>query len=364
MRGTDSGGFSGPHIVATSAQFHVIVSNGNSTFESFFVDGGWDGNSSGLTGDIFHFDGTGSNPSNVAYNIHLRNVRMRNAKQRAIYWYRAGYGSVSACASNNSGLHGVELEGSPAVQSTPTVHSTTVKFDGSCTFSDTPNGYGLKLTEFASIALSGVIMENTRGIQLLGNDNRTLTLIDVYQEGTIGGKFITANTSSGIGLTMLGCFGAVVGMDNLANWQDVHIFGNAAIATPAIPLAGRVYEDTSQELTTAASGSVTAATLTLGVGTWKVSGEVQIADAGGLSSTLTLASRLTTNAGDTGLANATNGNFEIGADTSGAARSSDRSKTYKIMRLTAPATVYLRAYFSFASGLLAYKGHLYAELLQ
>jgi hypothetical protein len=360
VRGTDSGGFSGPHIQASAADFHVITSNGNSTFSDFYVDGGWDGASTALAGDIFHFDGTGTNPANVAYNIHLRNVRMTHAKQRAIYWYLPGYSSVSACASNNSGSHVVELHGTTGVQ------ATTVKFDGSCTFSDAPNGYGMKLTEFVSIGLSGVIMENTRGIQLNGVNNRALTLIDVYQEGTSGGKFLSSNESSGIGLIMMGCYGAVIGMDDILNWQDVHILGNAAIAASAIPLTGRIQEAISDELATSITGgvNVTAVSLPLGVGTWRVNGEVQIADAGGLSSTLVLASRLTTSSTSSGLANATNSNFEVGADTSGAARSSDRSRTYKIVRLTAPATIYLRAYFNFASGTLAYKGHLYAELLQ
>ncbi len=359
VMGCDDSGFSGPHIRANSSQFHVITSVGNSTFENFYVHGGWDGSTAGQDGDVFHFDATGANPSNVAYNIHLKSVRVGFAKKRSVYWYKGGYGSIQSCAMNNSGLHVVELEGTVGVQ------CTTIQITGKSTLSDAPNGDALKMTECVSILCNGVIMENTNGISIHSSGNRAISLIDVYQEGT-DGNFISGASSSGVGLTIAGCFGGVVGMEDLANWQDVHIYGNGNLTPFAVPLAGRVSEVTGSELTTATTGgvNVTATSLDLGIGTWKVFGEVQIGDAGSLSASLSAACRLTTNVADSGLANATNANFEVGADRRTTSGNSERMKVYKVIRLTAAATVYLRANFNFAAGTLAYKGHLYAELLQ
>lgn len=359
VRGTDDSGFANPHIVASSAQFNVILSYGNSTFENFFIDGGWDASSIGQSGDVFHFDATGQNPSNVAYNIHLRNVRIRKAKKRAVYWYKGGYGSIRSCAMNNVGLHVVELEGTVDPQ------TTTIVIDGNSTLSDADNGDALKMTECVNIMCCGVVMENTNGISLHSSANRSIALIDVYQEGT-NGNFLSGSTSGGIGLTIVGCFGAVIGMEDLANWQDVHIFGNSNLTPFAIPLAGRISEVTGAETTTSTTGGVsfTATSLALGIGTWKVGADLQIADGGGLSASLVLACKITTNVADAGLANATNANFEVGAYTSGTAGNSDRVKAYKVVRLTSATTVYLRGYANFAAGTLAYKGHLYAELMQ
>lgn len=359
VMGCDDSGFSGPHIQASSAQFNVITSVGNCTFENFHVDGGWDRVTAGQSGDVFNFDGTGANPSNVAYNIHLRNVRISDAKKRAVYWYKGGYGSIQSCAMNNVGLHVVELEGTAGVQ------CTTIQITGMTTLSDADNGDGLKMTECVCIAVNGAIMENTNGVSIHSNGNRSISLIGLYQEGT-NGNFISGSTSGGIGLTIAGCFGGVIGMEDLANWEDVHIYGNGNLTPFAIPIGGRISEVTGAETTTSTTGGVsfTATSLALGIGTWKVEADLQIADGGGLSASLVLACKITTNVADAGLANATNANFEVGAYTSGTAGNSDRVKAYKVVRLTSATTVYLRGYANFAAGTLAYKGHLYAELMQ
>jgi hypothetical protein len=359
VRGTDDSGYANPHIVASTDQFDVIVSYGNSTFENFFVDGGWAGGA-GQVGDVFHFDATGQNPSNVAYNIHLRNVRIRRAKRRAVYWYKGGYSSMRSVAINNVGLHAVELTGTPEVQ------CTTIQIDGKSTLNDAPNGYGLKITEGVSILVNGVIIENTQGINLNSNNNRALTFIDVYQEGTTG-TFLSGASSSGVGLTMIGCYGANgIGMENLANWQDVHIFGGSNLVPFAIPLTGRIVDATGDQILSNTTGGVnfTSLSIPLGVGTYEIRGDVQIADGGSLSSSLTLSCKLTTNAADNGPFNFTDNNFSIGAATLEATGRSSRINAFQVFRLTAAATVYLRVYANFAAGTMASKGHLYAKLVQ
>lgn len=348
---------SGAQIRASSAQFDVITCTGNSSFKNFCVHGGWDGVTAGLTGDCFSF----VNPGGFAYVIDMQNINISFAKKRGIYWEAGGYGSLFRVLCYSSGLHGIELFGT-----TPVFVTTTIWIGGGSVFTTTPNGYGAKLTQCIEVALEGVTMESTKGIQINGGANRALSFNRVYQEFNVGSNFIDFGTSAGIGVSITNCIGIGFTITDPTNWSGVYLSGNAGLTECAIPFAGRIFENTGAETTTSTTGgvSVTAAQLSLGPGTYRVTGEFQTANSGGLPATMTLASRLTTNAADSGLANQTNANFVVGADTEGGAAQSNRSRTYQIFRLTATTTIYLRGFMDFSAGTAAYKGHLYAELIQ
>jgi hypothetical protein len=346
------------NIIASSAQFSVITCTGQASFDNFSVNGGWNGVTAGQTGDVFSFTNPVSGGGNgFAYNIHLTNIRIDSAKRCMIYWEGGGYSSVYSVRGLNAGLHGIELNdgvGSAFV-------STTVAVGGQSVFSGTPNGYGAKIVNGVSIAFRDVIMEVTKGILITGNNNRSLTFDNVYQELTTGLKFLDFNgTGSGIGLTVANCFGGGAAIDPVSSWQEVHFHGNSLLTEPPLALTGAVYQNDGGELITSTTGgvSVTAASVSLDPGLYLVTGTLQTVTS--TASTLTqVGCVLTSNVASTGLATGTS-TFEEGAGQANynpGALLDQRLNCQKIVRVTATTTYYLRARLIFSgAGNLAYRG--------
>jgi hypothetical protein len=351
------------NIVANSSQFDVITCTGQSVFENFSVHGGWDGSTAGLSGNAFSF----TNPvagggDGFAYNIHLKNIRIGSAKRSMIYWEGGGYSSLRAVRGLTAGLHGLEMnDGTGGAFVT-----TTIAVGGQSVFSNTPNGYGSKITNGVSIAFRDVIMESTKGIRIDGISNRSLTFDNVYQELTIGLKFIDlGGGGTGIGLTVCNSFGGGSAIDPVTGWQSCHFYGNSLLTDPPLPFIDEVYQaDGGESLTSTTGGvSVTASSISLSQGLYFITGTMQTVQS--TASTLTQAACvLTTNSTHTGLATATNAAFEEGASQTNynpGTLMDQRQNCFKIVRLTATTTIYLRARLVFSgAGNLAYRGFINA----
>lgn len=359
IRVSGSTSFTGVSIQATVAQFNVITSTGQSTFENFTVHGGWDGTTAGLSGDTFYLVGASN-----AYNIHFHNVLATFNKKRGVFWQTAGYSNAENLQVTPSGLHGIEIEGLSAVSL-----STTVDVYGNSRFSDCPNGYGVKITECIETNFRGCIIENTKGIQLNGSDNRALTFEQIYQEGTAGGLFIDGTGSAGTGLRVIGCYGGnTSAIANISSWEDVWFEGNSGLTEPPIPFPNRIFQvDGGAQTTTTTGGvDVTAVQITLNPGVYMVFATLQTLEAvsGALSQT---ACQITTSASASGLNNNTNSSWNPFADqlnlNPGAAEDV-RLNAFALIAPTVSTTYYVRAHFNISAGTLGYRAFLNAVLIK
>ena len=352
------GGHDHAHIRATSAQFDVITTTGGTVLEGLFVHGGWDGSTAGLSGDAISIKAT--SPA-YPYDVHLRNVRVLNAKRHGIYWERGGYSSAWNVKVNACGLHGCYLFGNSGSDA-----CTTVQIGGFSVLSDCPNGYGLALNECINVNVTGAISENTKGIKISGGANRAITLYAYYQENTSGGLFVDWAGSSGIGFEMRGCFGGTSTVPYNANFLDQYYSGNSNVTLPAIPFANRIVQVDGGEATSSTTGgvNVTSATLSLPPGTWAIDGYVQTVNS--LGGTITqLGAYITTNAADGGLQTATSV-LTFGADSQlynpGAGVAALRANPRRIIQNTgtAPINVYLRTFLNITAGTVAWRGAMQA----
>jgi hypothetical protein len=347
------------HIQATSAQFDVITTTGNSSFFGLYVNGGWDGSTAGQSGSTFSVS---AGASGFPYNVHFRDCVIQYSKKHSIYIQNGGYSSIWNVKSNASGLNGLELFGNSSAFA-----CTTVNVGGSSIFSDTPNGYGINMTECVSITLhSTVILENTKGIQINGNDNRAIWIGTVYQENTAGGNFLTTGSSGGIGLSVMGCFGGNTVIPYPTNWQEVYYGGNSNLGESAVPFPNRVLTVDGGSATTSTTGgiSITAATLSLPPGTWMVYGIVQTTN-NSAAVFVRAGATVTTNVADTGY-DSTISPLVFGADqvsyvpnTTGA---DVRLQPLDIFQniTTANTNIYLRTFINISSGTIGYRGFIKA----
>lgn len=352
----------GPHIKASSAQFDVITSTGNSSFSDFYVDGGWDEVTTGQSGDVFSLKNAGG----FAYVINFFRVSIARAKKRFIYWEKGGYGLIFSTQCNSAGLHGIELVGFD-----PSTYTTTISIGGNSTFTGCPNGYGAKITECAVITFRDVIMEATGGIIIGGGgDNQLITFDNVYQEFGHGTYFLNFNATGGRSCRIVNCYGGGKAIsDPGVNWEDVYIENNRQLVESAVPLANRILQHNSGQLLTSTTGGVdvTAASLSLIPGVYLIHGTVQTVTS--TATTLTQAAcQLTTNVAESGLNNSVGGTFSEGAAQANynpGASLDQRLSCFAVMRLTATTTVYLRARFTFSgAGNLAYNGMISAVKFQ
>lgn len=349
-------------IRATNAQFNVITTTGHSTFENFGVDGGWDGVTTGLSGDTFSLVG-----SPTCYGITFRNVRAWNNKARGVFWQTAGYSMVEALDVFNSCLDGIAIF-APNLANI----STTVHLFGNTRSSGSLQGCGLRLTEANSIYCDGMIMENNaHGIALAGSDNRNLVFRNIYQEVITDNVFLDGTTSAGIGLAITGCFDPVATVVNLTNWVNVYLPGNVFLQRPLLPLSDRIVQNDGGIATTSTTGgvSVTAAQITLNPGTWQIYGTVQTLQSSA-TGMVQSACQITSSAAASGLNNSpNNGVFNVGADqqnfTPNGGSMDHRLNCFTLIQVTTQTIYYLRAFFNFSgAGALAYHGYLNAVLFE
>lgn len=347
------------HIQATSAQFDVMTSTGSMKLVGLRVDGGWNGVTAGLSGDILSL--TAVSPAHP-YGVNVHNCQFVNAKKRCVYIERGGYTSFTGYnIFLSAGLHVVECWGDPLDQ------CTTISTAGTNQWSTAPNGYGIKVTEVVSCKFRDVISEATKGFQLNGSGNRALTFDGCYQEFNVGTNFIEDNSSAGIGLVIRSCWGSGLFVPYLTNWQNVYLQGNF-LGESAVPLASRVVTALGSQTTTATTGGVdvTAATASLGSGTWLIFGSLQTIDSAA-AVLVRAAARLTTNVADSGLANSTS-TFVEGADQGNAPGATDdaRMNCFMIYQNTTTSAVnmYLRANINISGGTIAYRGNITAVKLQ
>jgi hypothetical protein len=329
------------NIQASSAQFNVITSTGNSTFEQFTVHGGWDGSTAGQSGDTFYLL---NSVTGFAYNIHFHNVNITYNKKRGVYWQGSGYSSMNHVDCTQSGLHGLEIDGSGV----GSPRATTVHVFGQSRFSGCPNGYGAKLIDCVSVGFDNVIIEETQGIKIEGSNNRAISFNQVYQELTEGNLFIDGTGSAGIGLRVTSCYGAATtSVANITGWQDVFFSANSSLTLPPIPLANRIKQADGGQLSTSTTGgvNVTAASISLGPGTWMIHASFQTS-AGTGTTLLQTGIQITGDSGGAGLVADTGSGHKPGADEqtyNPGAGMDHRCKAFDIVQLTTTTTMYLRA---------------------
>lgn len=353
--------FGGPSLIqASTAEFDVVTTSGESVFQNFNVDGGNPKKKAGLQGDNFSLKARA--PAHP-YLISFVNVGSTNAKARGCYIERGGYTSFFHFHCLNAGLHALECFGLRNDE------CTTIRDYGSSQFSGTPNGFGIKLTECASCAFRDSILEETHGIQLNGIDNRALVFDGVYQERTYGNRFISeGGGSAGIGLIVSGCFGGNSSVPFLKNWVDVHFMGNANLNTGAVPLAGRILQNDSGERTLEATADVTVTSTNLQAGTYLVFGTVQARIDEGSGTLGQLTCNITPDQHASGQASSTaTGAFVAGAaEQSSPSGSADlRVNCFTVLQLQEASSVHLRAHVDInGRARVAYRGLLNAVLFQ
>lgn len=211
-------------IQATSAQFDIFTTAGNTRFSNFYIHGGWNGTTSGLSGNSITVQ---NNSGSYPYNIRIENLTIQFSKKNGIYINRGGYSSIRSTKVNACGLHGCELYGNTGSDAV-----TTITIDGFSVFSDCPNGFGVRIRNGILISLDTVISEYTKGIELDGNDNRDINILNYYQENTSTGRFVTF-TGGGIGVNVMGCFGGNHSILYNSNFLGVNMIGNSNLSVPA-----------------------------------------------------------------------------------------------------------------------------------
>ena len=345
-----------------ATQFNVITSTGNSVFENFGVDGGWDSVTTGLTGDTFSLVG-----SPTCYGITFKNVRAWYNKARGVHWQTAGYSMVEALDVFNSCLDGIAIF-APNLANI----STTVHIFGNSRSSGSLQGGGLRITEANSIYCDGMIMENNaHGIQLAGNDNRNLVFRNIYQEVIADTVFLDGTTSAGVGLTIANCYDPAATVANLTGWTNVYLPNNVFLQRPLLPMPDRIVQNDGGNATTSTINgvSVTAAQITLNPGTWLIFGTVQTLQSSA-SGLVQSACQITSSSSASGLNNSPNdGVFGVGATqqnfTPNGGSMDHRLNCFTLLQVATQTTYYLRAFFNFSgAGALAYHGYLNALLFE
>jgi len=351
-------GGSGYITRSAGSSFDIVTSTGGTILEDIRVDGANPSATAGLTGDNISFKAV--SPAHPYLNT-LINVSSTNARARCCYIERGGYTSFFHVQFLGAGLHALECYA-------PTVgdECTTIRDYGSSQFGSCPHGFGIKLTECTSMAFHDSIIEGTQGIQLNGGDNRTLSFEGVYQENTAGGLFITDNGSGGVGLAVCSCFGGNGSMPFLTNWQNVYFQANSNLAENAIPAAGRIQNSSAGQGSLSATADVTAASMSLVPGTYRVSAVVQTIVVSGGGSATQLACQITSNAAASGLSNSTSSLVEGAAQTQSFGASQDaRINCYTIIQTTSTVVYYLRVHIALSGSITqAYNGQLRAELIE
>jgi hypothetical protein len=191
------------HLRFGAADVDVLTALTKTHLHHLSIDGGGDG----TPGRLGH--AISINPGEVTFgeNVYIDHVIIQNAKASGIYGRNFGYSSISEVRCNGSGRHGLDLEASafPAAVTTISVH-------GSCVFSGTPNGYGVRVRNGINVKFIGVVSEHTQGF-LIEGAYRNLTFLGCHQEwNQHPGLQAVTITGSGIGLLVENCFFPNAGM--------------------------------------------------------------------------------------------------------------------------------------------------------
>lgn len=190
-------------IQASSAQFDIITTTGFTIMDNIWVDGGWDGTTAGLSGDILSIKAV--SPAHPYVNS-FSNCNFQAAKKRGIYIERGGYTSLFHMHVLGCGLHGLQCIG--VANTDP---CTSIRDYGASQYGSTPYGYGIDLTNCSAMMFYGTIIEGTNGIRISDIGNRNLKFDGIYQEfnpvptftGQILGTTLTVSsptTLAGLGI--------------------------------------------------------------------------------------------------------------------------------------------------------------------
>jgi len=364
-----------PGITASAAQFDVLGLTqvggfGFLIMENITVNGSNPTNTAGLTGDNLSLKKT--SPAHP-YVVSLINCSFFSAKGRNIYIERGGYTSSFHTRCIGAGSHGIEIFASSSGDL-----ATTFRDYGSSQFSNCPHGYGIKLTEVASVSFTDSILEDTFGIQRNSIDNRAIYFRGIYQENfTVTnptGTFFVDN-SGGVGLRYADLFGgnlqlcSPTGFAAFSNWTDVYDGGgHSNLGNNSIPLANRVFQATSGPITNAVTGaqSVTITSVSLPPGLYDVNATLQSAN-GGSANLQDLAFTVTTNSADVGTGSSTSPLIPCAARTyaspptgSGSTVRLSGNGLFQIIG-TANVTIYMRSFINNSAGTLSLNGQITAK---
>lgn len=337
----------------SSAQQDCVVSAGNTVIRDMYLDGGWDGATPAQTGDLIRVNST-----TFIGEFHASNLILRNAKQDAIRLSNLGYSSLTDVQSNATGRIGLHLDG----EGTPAKTVTTIKLYGKNRFSDCPNGFGLRVYDGHNCDFTGLICEYTAGIEIAGNNNRSLNFDSVYQEFGSGSNAYTF-TGSGVGLTIVNNFGGGKAIPNTANFFDVTIFGNSNFSSispiQVNDLLQAICPETATPMVTGVQNTTAATINNVPSGLYRVFVSVQTVDAGS-ANLLSCAAYLTTGNTDSAYQTSTS-NFQSLADSRFSSGSSNRLQIQGFLSLGSTSNVYLRFGYNLAAGQIAYAGRINLE---
>lgn len=334
---------------------NCMTSNGNTSISDINIDGGWDGATPSLAGDILSAFSTGG----FTGRVNLTNVRLKNARRDAVVLSNLGYSQLYNVRSNASGRHGLHLDGLSFG------NVTTVSTFG-CVFSDCPFGYGVKQYDGHNITHIGLISEFTLGYELAGSQMRATSLQGYYNEFGAGTNYLTLS-GSGIGLSVVGGFGGGKSIPSSTNYFFPNIKSNSNVTHGS--LAGNDHINATGAETTISSTGVTESTLaqvTLQPGVYMMSFTVQAKDQGATELD-SIWAQVTTSSGASGKNTATGTGFNQLSD----GRICQTGETFvrlgqgqfKVV-VSSAATYYLRCQTDVTTANVLLRGTIQVEPLQ
>ena len=352
--------FNGDGIERTKIFFddiaaNCIISNGNTSISDVNIDGGWDGTTPGLAGDILSAFGAGG----FTGRFNLTNVRLKNARRDSVALSRIGYSQFYNVRSNASGRHGLHLDG----QAFGNVTSLSTY---GCVFSDCPYGYGVRQYDGHNITHIGLISEFTLGYELAGSQMRATSLQGYYNEFGAGTDYVTLS-GSGIGLEITGGFGGGKQLTSSSNYLSPDVKANSNVSHGI--LAGNDYIKTTGSEVAVVSTGVTESTLaqvTLQPGVYLLSFRVQSKSQAPGSMLNSLWAQVTSNVADSGKNIATGVTYNDLADGRLCPNELEVSLSSGNMKVdvTVATTYYLRCQVDVAAVGILLRGTIQMEPLQ
>jgi len=166
--------------------------NSGSSISNLTIYGNWDLSTPGQLGCGIkwqHSDG-----DTFLAGCTIKNVRIYACKSYGLHLVNTGYVRIWNVHCNQSGLDGGYFEGTM----TGGNKCTTVTLGGQSIFSNTPNGYGLRVKD-CGISNFEFISEFTKGVMLAGGHNRNLHFKNCYFESPVGTIDYIINLPDGTG---------------------------------------------------------------------------------------------------------------------------------------------------------------------
>jgi hypothetical protein len=223
-----------------STGFNVIVTKGYTHLTDMTINGGWVSGSNNVVGNgIATLSNPGGSTPYYGYQNTFENLYIVNVNSSCIYINDGGYETIRNIRCNAFGVAGLYVDS----DNYPGFVTTTTVVDGESTFSNyhpcqpsgcnSSYGYGVYIKDGINITVRNTTIEDTKGIGVVGCNNRQIAFDSIYQELN-SGPFLFSD-GCGIGLSVINSFGpgtTGISAGTLANWPQI-FFYNDDFSVPA-----------------------------------------------------------------------------------------------------------------------------------